>query len=167
MMLVPTPYSIRQDDDRDVFAEIFTGDTPIAEAKRGMMWAMYSDVGIGNCDVDYWIRCMQNKEKELADVWNTKIQVTMQLMDKIEKEGPDYSDSTLETTSVNSHMDPPSGTSGTDAPEAYISSQDRTDYTQKSDSGLETVTVSQWLDGMPDTMRDWAKEFKDLFYWGM
>lgn len=177
MVMMPTPYSILEKSKQehpldptqwvDVFAQIFSGDS-LAVQKCAAMWAMYHDTGVGNDDLDYWKRCMEYKNMELvAAGWDARISAQLALLTKIENDGPDYTQSELTSGSVNKRYDPPEVTvSGTTADD-YLADQDKTEFSQTTKSGLETETVRAWSEEMPESLRDWAREFRKLFYWGL
>ena len=177
MAMMPTPYSILQKSKEehpldptqwvDVFAQIFSGDS-LDTPKCAAMWAMYHDTGIGNSDLDYWIRCMQMKNLELQTAgWDERIGVQIDLIAKIQNDGPDFTQSEITSGSINKRYDPPEVTvSGANADD-YLADQDKTSFSQSTKSGLETETVRAWAEGMPDDLRQWAREFHKLFYWGL
>lgn len=176
-MLAPTPYSILQESKeehpldptqwRDIFAEIFGGDS-LDTAKEFVMWAVYHDTGVGNDDLDYWVRCMQMKNNELAVAgWDARINAQLDLMTKIGNDGPDYTQSELESSSVSKGYSPPSVKTSGETAEDYLSDQNKTDFSQRMMSGLETETVRRWSEEMPESLRDWALQFRRLFYWGL
>ena len=163
MMIVPTPQSIKDDDSRDVFAEIFSAYT-YASDMEAVMWAVYRYRGIGNLDVDYWVQCMKDRAQALDSVYDLKFRAISELKAKIDTEGIDYSSSSVRSKSTTRHYDPPSGSS---ALSSYVSEGDTTEFEQSGDSGLQTESVRDWMDGVPDVWREYAAEFKDLFYWGL
>ena len=177
MMMVPTPYSILQKSKEehpldptqwvDVFAQIFSGDD-FDTAKSAVMWAMYHDTGVGNSDLDYWIRCMQMKNLELSTAgWDRRIGAQLDLFTEIENNGPNYTQSEITSGSINKRYDPPEvAVSGANADD-YLADQDKTSFSQTTKSGLETETVRAWAEAMPDDLREWAREFHKLFYWGL
>ena len=177
MMLMPTPYSILQESKeahpldptqwRDIFAEIFSGDD-LETPKTFVMWALYHDTGVGNDDLDYWVRCMQMKNHELfAAGWDYRISAQLDLFTKIENDGPDYTASKQESESIRKGYDPPTVQTAGDSADNYLANQDKTSFVQRNENGLETETVRQWAESMPDDLRTWALEFRKLFYWGM
>ena len=175
MVMMPTPYSILQESKeahpldptqwRDIFAEIFSGDD-LETPKTFVMWSIYHDTGVGNDDLDYWVRCMQMKNHELfAAGWDYRISAQLDLFTKIENDGPDYTASKQESESTRKNYEPPSiQISGTGE---YLADQDKTEFSQRNENGLETETVKAWAESMPDDLRTWALEFRKLFYWGM
>ena len=177
MAMMPTPYSILQKskDEHpldptqwvDVFAQIFSGDS-LEVPKCAVMWAMYHDTGVGNDDLDYWKRCMEYKNMELvAAGWDSRIAAQLDLLLDIDNNGPNYTQSEISSGSINRRYDPPEVTvSGTTA-EDYLADQDKTEFSQTTKSGLETETVRAWAEGMPEDLREWAREFHKLFYWGL
>lgn len=163
MMIVPTPQSIKDDDSRDVFKEIFSSYNNAADLEK-IMWSAYRYRGIGNLDVDYWVQCMKDRAETLDSVYDLKFKAVSQLKSDIEQNGVDWSSSILKSKSTAKHFDPPSGSS---ALNSYVSEGDTTDFEQSGQSGLQTETVKDWADGIPDIWREYAAEFKDLFYWGL
>ena len=168
MVMMPTPYSIMNDPDdgEDVFDTIFSGDALKSE-KCAVMWAVYHDTGIGNADKTYWERAMVFKNLELAAAgWDQRIAAQIDLITKIENDGPDYTQSKVTSGSINKRFDPPEVAS-VETASNFLADQDTTEFTQNTESGLETETVRAWTEAMPDDIRTWAFEFRKLFYWGL
>ena len=163
MMIVPTPQSIKDDDSRDVFAEIFSA-YKYASDMEAVMWAAYRYRGIGSVDVDYWVQCMKDRAEILSYMYDLKFKAISELKSKIDTDGIDYSSSSLKSKSTARHYDPPSGSS---ALSSYVSEGDTTDYEQNTYGGLETETVRQYGDAVENPFETWAKEFDKLFYWGL
>ena len=40
-------------------------------------------------------------------------------------------------------------------------------FRQRSKGGLEPETVAQYMEAVRNPFEDWAREFDDLFYWGL
>lgn len=79
---VPTPYSILNGDDaRDVFSEIIPDTEQYATEKRAVLWAVYGDTGIGNPDVDYWVRRMKGRYHVIGSEYDLKISAWEKLVD--------------------------------------------------------------------------------------
>lgn len=163
MMIVPTPQSIKDDDSRDVFREIFSSYSNAGDLEK-IMWSAYRYRGIGNLDVDYWVQCMKDRAKNLDSVYDLKFKAVSQLKSDIEENGVDWSSSILKSKSTAKHFDPPSGSS---ALNSYVSEGDTNEFEQSSGSGLQTQTAKDWMDGVPDVYREYAAEFRGLFYWGL
>ena len=172
MMMARTPYSILQDQDdpdypHDVFDDIFSTDS-LGTAKSFVMWAMYHDTGIGNDDLDYWERCMIMKNHELSAAgWDAKIEAFSDFLTDLGNNGPDYTESELTSESVQKGYSPPSVKTSGETAEDYLADQNVNDFHQATKSGLQTETVRAWSDAMPSVLRDWALEFRKLFYWGL
>lgn len=163
MMIVPTPQSIKDDDSRDVFAEIFSSYSNAADLEK-IMWSAYRYRGIGNLDVDYWVQCMKDRAETLDPVYDLKFKAISKLKSDIEQNGVDWSSSILKSKSTAKHFDPPSGSS---ALNSYVSEGDTNEFEQSGESGLQTQTAKDWMDGVPDVYREYAAEFRGLFYWGL
>jgi len=163
MMIVPTPQSIKDDCSRDVFKEIFSSYSNAADLEK-IMWSAYRYRGIGNLDIDYWVQCMKGRAEILSYTYDLKFRAISELKSDIEQNGIDWSSSSLRSKSTTRHYDPPSGSS---ALNSYVSEGDTTEFEQYGDSGLQTESVRDWMDGVPDVYREYANEFRDLFYWGL
>jgi hypothetical protein len=163
MMIVPTPQSIKDDDSRDVFKEIFSSCSNAADLEK-IMWSAYRYRGIGNADVDYWVQCMKGRAEILSYTYDLKFKAISELKLKVDTYGIDYTSSSLKSKSTAKHYDPPSGGS---ALNSYVSEGDTTEFEQSGGSGLETESVRDWADAIPDVYREYANEFRDLFYWGL
>lgn len=139
------------------------------------MWARYGKVGVGNFDGDgteyddyvYWISAMQNRCRVIMNRYSLKFQLYNQLASSIVDNGPDLSQSSVESESVNSLYDPPEVTTEATA-DKYLAEQNKTAFKQKNYSGLESSTYRQYMEDIPeDPMREFCEEFRDLFYWGL
>ena len=68
---VPTPQSIYDDDDRDVFEEIFTNTgLTYKTLMESALWATYRYYMIANCDVDTWIQTMKDRTSIIGGKWD-------------------------------------------------------------------------------------------------
>lgn len=176
---VPTPYSLLNDEDspRDVFAEIFpqyidpddpsAGEYPNWSAKRKALWAEYHDTGIGNLDVDYWVRCMKSQASRIEGRYAIKFRAWNEYLARLESaESIDLADSSMESRSVQKGYNPPNvQVSGVTA-EDYLSDQNVNEFSQKTDGGLESETVRDYGDAVSNPFETYAEEFRTLFYRG-
>lgn len=179
-MIVPTPYSLLNDPDdpRDVFEEIFPqyvdpddpslGERPFWSEKRTALWVRFHDTGIGNDDVDYWVRCMKGKAGEIETEYDMKFRVFAEYKARFDLAASvDLSDGRVESESVNRNYDPPEVAIQGATADDYLSDQNRTDFTQRTFGGLEPETVREYMDAIRDPHEDYAREFDRLFYWGL
>lgn len=180
MYCQPTPYSLANDadDPRDVFEEIFPqwiddddhslGERPYWEAKRAALWARFHDTGIGNADVDYWIRAMKGRHSEIEERYDIKFRVFAEYKARLAAaQEVDLSDGSLESNSVNRVYDPPEVSVQGAVAEDYLADQNRTDFSQKTYGGLEPETVREYMDAVSNPAESFAREFDRLFYWGL
>ena len=177
---VPTPYSLANDPDDplDVFEAIFPqyidpddptqGEYPYWLEKRKALWARFHDTGIGNPDTDYWIRCMKGKHYEIAERYDIKFRVFAEYKARLAAASSvDLADSVVESESVRKTYDPPETTTAGAHATSYLDLQDDNNFIQTTHGGLESSTVSDYMDAVADPSEDFAREFDKLFYWGI
>jgi len=176
MFCVPTPYYLREqapeDERRDVWAEIYpesVADPPVFPEKSfaDYMKARYDNQGIGNLDVDYWVRCMTDRAGFIYRRYDMKIKAWEALETNIANTGPDYTESKMTSRSTQKLYDPPETDVTGKTAEDYLADQNVNDFEQSSESGLETVTVREWMDGVTNPYEEYVEEFRDLFYRGL
>ena len=169
-MMVPTPYSILNDPDdgEDVFETIIPTTDAYSTEKRAALWARFSDRGIGNPDKAYWERCMTNKAAEIGDRYDIKMRVFSEYKSRLAlAQSVDLADSSMESKSVNKLYDPPEVTvAGADAT-SFLADQNVTEYNQTTHGGLEPETVAEYMAAVRNPFEEWAREFDELFYWGI
>lgn len=179
-MLVPTPYSLANDPDDpvDVFAEIFPryldpdnpslGEYPYWEEKREALWARFHDTGIGNTDVDYWVRCMKGKAAEMDQKYLIRFRVWAEYHAKLAAAVTvDLSDSAMDSESVQQHYDPPETSIAGAQAAYYLDTQDVNRYEQTTHGGTEAESVRDYNRAVENPFEYYAREFDKLFYWGM
>ena len=181
MFLQPTPWSIMNDPDdgEDVFETIFPqwvdpddhtlGERPFWEEKRKALWARFHDTGIGNADKSYWERCMMGKALEIEDRYQVKFRVWSEYLARLANNSGDLdlSDGSMESESVNKNYDPPEVTVVGATADNYLSDQNKTSFSQKTQGGLEPETVREYADAVMNPFESYAREFDKLFYWGL
>ena len=175
-MLVRTPKSINDEDNRDVFQEIFFDSGGVAYwtydsgTLKNKCWARFADVGIGNNDVDYWVECMKNKVTDLMDSYFYKFRAWDKYstsIDPLHVDDIDMSSFKTESHSTHRTYDPPEVTTSGDVAANYLADQGQTDFEQKDSSGLDTVTVTEYIDAIHNPYDDFCRELSKLFYWGL
>lgn len=170
---VPTPYSLSQDTPPVNVFELIISNTQVNYLKkREALWARFSNVGIGNPDVNYWVRCMINRDAELYDKYEIRFRTFNEYVTRLNGyTSIDLADSQQDSTSTvtSKRYDPPDVSSaGADATK-YLDTQDTTTnvFHQDTHGGLEPDTVAEYMDAVRNPYEEWAREFDKLFYWGM
>lgn len=175
-MIVPTPDSLLHGDDPvDVFAKICFDEQSNARWSmsgdlNNRLWNRYKYRGIGNTDVDYWIDTMIQRISYLYETeYVYKLEAWDKLASKFDGLGTniDFTSSRITSQSVAKNYDPPqTSTAGANAT-SYLDTQNVNDFTQSTESGLESVTVSDYIDGIRNPLIDLIRDLDDMFYWGM
>ena len=162
---LPTPQSILDDDEIDVFESIIEEGENLRDEKIGILWSVYRFRSIGCGNIAYWLQCMKDRYAQIVREYDLKIGTWNSLHTKITTDGPDMSESSSEYDQENTREDvPDNAASATE----YLSERTKTHYAGKGYSGLETTTTKQYIDDVPtDALRDFAKEFERLFYHGL
>lgn len=163
---LPTPDSILEDDEIDVFEQIIPNTDYQYQEKRNVLWSAYRYRGIGNCNYAYWLQAMKDRYAMIKDTWDQKFKawhkfLTDQTAVSFEDSSSEYSQ---DTTTENEDMpDNPAGST------VYLSdrSRSKTSYQGKGFSGLASQTARDYIDAIPDPYEGFADEFRKLFYWGL
>lgn len=177
---VPTPYSLANDDDDpvDVFEEIFPryidpddtslGEYPYWQEKREAMWARFHDTGLGNADVDYWVRCMKARASELEQRYTIRFRVWAEYRTRLAAVSEvDLADSSMDSESVQRGFNPPNVLAGGTVAEDYLADQNINTFHQDTHGGTDAETVRDYNRSVENPFEEYAREFDRLFYWGM
>ena len=162
---IPTPDSILEDDERDVFEEIFPDTEVNYTLMRSIMWDFYGSRGIGSCDTDYWVKCMQRRYRQIKSVYLMKFKVFDEWMTaNLGNDPVDLSDGATEYTMKTENEDTPDNPQGSTV---YLSDRNTVKYDGKTFGGLSSETVARFMDAVPDLCQQFADEFRRLFYFGV
>lgn len=165
MCCVPTPDSILEDDEIDVFEEIFPDTEPYYNEMRHAMWSTYGLRGIGNCDMTYWIKAMKARYEQIKTKYNVKFKTVEEWLNTVTGNDPvDLSDSSSEYTMRTENEDTPDNPQGDTV---YLSDRNTVKYNGKSFGGLSSETVSRFIDMIPNIEKEFADEFRYQFYHGV
>lgn len=160
---IPTPNSIFEDDEIDVFEEIIPDTEPYYLQMRVALWSNYGLRGIGNCDLAYWIKAMKSRYRQIRTVYNVKFQAIGEWLGTI-AQSIDLADSSSEYTTVTENEDTPDNPQGTSV---YLSDRNTVKYNGKSYGGLSSETVSRFMDNISNIEKQFADEFRLQFYHGV
>lgn len=158
-----TPQSILNDEEIDVFEEIIPDTEAYYSEKREILWAYYRYRAIGHSDLQYWLQNMKDRYNLTADMWDLKFAAWHDLLTKTAT-SRDMSDSSTEYEINNTNEDLPDNAS---SDTVYLTDRQKTVYAGKSYGGLETETADAYINGVPRIYDQWAREFADMFYFGM
>lgn len=158
-----TPQSILDDEEIDVFEEIVADSEKFYQQKRTILWNYYRYRGIGNQNVEYWLQCMKDRYNLTSALWDIKFAAWNDLVTKTNT-ARDMADSATEYTITNTNEDLPDNPSGNTV---YLSDRQKSIYSGKSYGGLETETADAYINGVPKVYDAFAREFSDLFYFGV
>ena len=162
---IPTPDSILEDDEIDVFEQIIPNSEQFYALKREALWNFYALRGIGNCDMAYWIKAMQYRYGQIKTKYNVKFKVIEEWLTEVSGNDPvDLSDSSSEYKMTTENEDTPDNPQGNTV---YLSDRNTVTYNGKSYGGLSSETVRQFIDAVPDIEKEFADEFRLQFYHGV
>ena len=162
---IPTPDSILEDDEIDVFEEIIPDTEQFYALKREALWNFYALRGIGNCDIAYWIKAMKYRYGQIKTKYNVKFKTVEEWLDTVTGDNPvDLSDSSSEYTMRTENEDTPDNPQGDTV---YLSDRNTVKYNGKSFGGLSSETVSRFIDTIPNIEKEFADEFRYQFYHGV
>ena len=160
---LPTPESILEDDEIDVFESMIADSEYEYQSKRDAMWAMFRYRAIGNGNIAYWIQCMKDRYALIVHDYDLKIKAYKTFVSNTLT--VDFADSSSEYDQENTREDVPDNATGSTE---YLSERTKTHYAGKTYGGLASTTARDYIDGIPeDPFTDMAREFERLFYHGM
>lgn len=158
-----SPQSILDDDEIDVFEEIIPNTEYEYNAKREALWAMYRHRGIPSCDRDYWIQCMKDRYAITKETWDLKIKTWRQYLTSTASD-VDLSVSSSDYTLTNEFEDMPSNPAGDTK---YLSTRNTATYAGKNHADLESATVRDYTEAVPDFWIGFARVFERYFWIGV
>ena len=158
-IMIMTPQAIDDRDNRDVFEEIIPNTAYQYQQKRAELWNRYRYVGIGSCDIDYWVQCMTDRYNLIEETWDIKIKAWEAYKTKVTS-GIDFSQSSYEMQTITAREDTPDNPQGTTV---YLSDRSTTDQSGKSYQDLESKTVDDYIKYVPDPWDGFANEFRQWF----
>ena len=162
---IPTPQSIYDDDEIDVFEEIIPDSDEYYGIMRQALWENYALRGIGNCDITYWIKAMKMRYWQIKTEYIIKFKAVDEWLNTVGGNDPiDLSDSASEYSTKTENEDTPDNPQGSTV---YLSDRNTVTYNGKSYSGLSSETVSRFIETVPDIEKMFADEFRKQFYHGI
>lgn len=162
---IPTPDSILDDTQRDVFEDIIPDTYAGYQVMRQIMWDTYGSRGIGHCDVDYWVKEMQRRFRMIYPTYSVKFKAFNEWLTANTGNDPvDLSDATTHYSTVYEHEDNPDNPQGDTR---YLADRDTTTYDGKNYGGLSSETLARFMDAVPDLCQEFADEFRKMFYFGV
>jgi len=159
---IPTPQSILDDDEIDVFEAIVPDDHDYKDVMRFALWSNYRFRGIGNCDIKYWVQAMQDRYNQIATQYWVKFAAIDEWL--VNLNPADLSDSMSEYTMTTENEDNPDNPQGSTI---YLSDRNTVKYNGRSYSGLSSETVSRFIDWVKNVEKEFADEFRLQFYHGI
>ena len=160
---IPTPMSIQEDDEMDVFEEIIPDTEPYYDLMRKALWTAYGMRGIGNANIQYWIQAMKLRYWQINTLYNAKFQAVDEWL-TANALSMDMADSQTEYTQISESEDTPDSPAGTTV---YLSDRNTVKYNGKSYGGLSSETLRRFIDSVPNIEEEFAAEFKKQFYHGI
>ena len=156
---IDTPQSILDDTQVDVFEQIIPNTAYEYQKKRDELWAKYRYRGIGSCDRTYWIQCMKDRKALIEETWDVKIKAWEQYLTSIAS-SVDFSAGSSTITTTTEREDTPDNPAGTTV---YLSDRSKTVMDTKTYDGLESATVNDYIDSVPDPWDGFTSQFSKLF----
>lgn len=161
---LPTPQSILDDDEIDVFESMIEDTEYKYTEKRAILWSTFRFRSIGCGNIAYWLQTMKDRYARIKHEYDVKIKAWETYNTNIAG-GIDFSDSSSEYDQENTREDVPDNATGS---AEYLSERSKTHYAGKTYGGLASSTAKDYIDGVPrDPYEDFADEFKRLFYHGL
>lgn len=160
---IPTPDSILEDDEIDVFEEIISDSEKYHDIKRSALWNTYRFRGIGNPDMAYWLKTMKARYEQVRAVYDVKFQVIDEWLTAI-SDAVDLADSSTTYEQISENEDTPDNPA-TDT--RYLSDRNTVTYNGRSYGGLSAETVRRFNDAVPNIEQEFADEFRRNFYHGV
>ena len=160
---LPTPMSIQEEDEMDVFEEIIPDTEPYYDIMRKALWTNYGLRGIGNPNILYWIQAMKLRYYQIDTMYNAKFQAVDEWL-TANSSSMDMADSQTEYTQKSETEDTPDNPAGTTI---YLSDRNTVTYNGKSYGGLSSETLKRFIDAIPNLEKEFADEFRMQFYHGI
>lgn len=160
---IPTPDSVMEDMDIDVFEQIVPDSEVYHDVMRQALWDTYEFRGLGNPDVAYWIKTMQSRFRQIQSVYHVKFQVVDEWLQSVASK-VDLADSASEYTTISENEDNPDNPQGDTK---YLSDRNTVTYNGKSYGGLSSETIRRFNDAIPNIKEEFADEFRRNFYHGV
>lgn len=162
---MPTPQSILDDEEIDVFESMIPNTEYEYQAKRDILWATFRYRALGSGNLAYWLQCMKDRYAVVSHEYDIKIRAWNAFKNKVTTDGVDFAESSSEYDQVNTREDVPDNATGSTE---YLSERTKTNFQSKGYGGLESETTASYIDGVPrDPYEDFAREFSKLFFYGM
>ena len=161
---IPTPKSILDDDEIDVFEQIINDSNDYADIMKAALWARYGLRGIGNCDISYWIDATRLRYYQIKTIYLVKFQAIDEWLSSFSNDTIDMSDSHTEYKTVTEDEDTPDNPIETNK---YLTNRNTVTYNGKSYGGLSSETVSRFIDSVSNIEEQFTNEFKLQFYHGV
>ena len=162
---IPTPQSILDDDNRDVFDQIIPSTETYKTQMVAALWNTYRFRGIGHPDINYWVQTMKDRFSVIADVYRVKYRAVTQWLTSVSSQSPiDMSDGATDYTMQTEIEDNP------DNPQSdtkYLSDRNTVTYNGKTYSGLSSETLGRFIEMIPSLNEQFADEFRRQFYFGL
>ena len=163
---VPTPQSILDDDEIDVFDAIIPEDEVYRDAMCSALWNTYRFRGIGNCNMAYWIQTMKDRYELIKYTYWVKFKAVGEWLEKVMDPDAliDMADSETTYETVSETEDNPDNPQGDTV---YLSDRNKVRYAGKSYGGLSSETLRRFNDAVVDIEQEFADEFRRQFYYGV
>ena len=160
---LPTPMSIQEEDEIDVFEEIIPDTEPYFDIMRKALWTNYGLRGIGNPNITYWLDAMKLRYYQINTMYNAKFQALDEWL-TANSSSMDMADSQTEYSQISETEDTPDNPAGTTV---YLSDRNKVTYNGKSYGGLSSETLKRFIDAIPNLEKEFADEFRMQFYHGV
>lgn len=163
---IPTPASILDEDELDVFEQIIPDTDDYHDMMREALWSTYRYRGIGSCNLAYWIRTMQDRYTLIKSTYSVKFKAVTEWLNKVTDpdEIIDMADSESVYNTISETEDNPDNPQ--DSTTKYLSDRNTVQYSGKSYGGLSSETVRRFNDNVVDIEAEFADEFRRQFYFG-
>lgn len=170
---IPTPQSILDDDGVDVFMRMIPNTEMYASQKRAVLWARFRYYGIGSLlktsddaeIYDYWLQCIKDRYYIIKDEYDLKLDAWAEWLEKLDTDGINFKGGVTGSDSESTHEDLPDTQDA--ASSSWLSTRDKNRVDYSTETGMQSARVRDWMDGVPNVLEDFAREFDDYFYWGI
>lgn len=162
---VPTPQSILDDYNRDVFDQIIPSTETYRTQMIAALWNVYQFRGIGNLDIDYWVDTMKGRFGVISAIYHVKYRAMDEWLTSVNGLNPiDMSEGATDYTMQTENEDNPDNPQGSTK---YLSDRNTVTYNGKTYSGLSSETLGRFIEMIPSLDEQFADEFRRQFFWGI
>lgn len=132
------------------------------------LWSKYRYVGIGSCDVDYWVQCFADRFNLKFPGWTMRFRALFDMWYRVDgMDTLDLSTFRSGSDSTSRFYDAPDVETEGETPAEYLSTKTKGDNKQRMESGQITELYRSFCASIPEIMDEFTEDFRPLFFAGV